>query len=61
MNLNQTVIYPAIFSPEHDKSTINVTFPDVPEAITFGKTKQQALIESQSALGLALYRYKRAS
>lgn len=52
------VVYPAIFSPEHDESTINVSFPDVPEALTFGKNVSQAIFNAQEALGLALYDYK---
>lgn len=53
MEKAQIIVYPAIFSPENN--TYNVTFPDVPEAITFGENITEAVIMAQSALGLALY------
>ncbi len=37
MSKKRIVIYPAIFNPEPDGSAINVTFPDIPEAITYGR------------------------
>ena len=53
MKKAQIIVYPAIFSPENN--TYNVTFPDVPEAITFGENITEAVIMAQSALGLAVY------
>lgn len=53
MSNKQMVIYPAIFSPEGEN--YNVTFPDVPEAITFGEGIDEAVEMAQSALGLAIY------
>ena len=53
MEKAQIIVYPAIFSPENN--TYNVTFPDVPEAVTFGENITEAVIMAQSALGLALY------
>jgi len=53
MEKAQTIVYPAIFSPENN--TYNVTFPDIAEAITFGEDIPEAVIMAQSALGLALY------
>ena len=53
MEKAQIIVYPAIFSPENN--TYNVTFPDVPEAITLGENITEAVIMAQSALGLALY------
>ncbi|MDT2613170.1 type II toxin-antitoxin system HicB family antitoxin [Enterococcus dongliensis] len=47
------IMYPAIFSPEGEY--YNVTFPDVPEAITFGQGIDEAVEMAQSVLGLALY------
>lgn len=47
------VIYPAVFSPENN--FYNVTFPDVPEAITFGDGIDEAVSMAQEALGLAIY------
>ncbi|QHB52722.1 type II toxin-antitoxin system HicB family antitoxin [Lentilactobacillus hilgardii] len=54
MKKNNIVIYPAIFGPEPDGSAINVTFPDVPEAITYGRTEEEAVYSANEALGLAL-------
>jgi len=47
--------YPVILTPDGD--TFLVTFPDVPEAITFGHTKQEALAMAVDALetGLSFY------
>ncbi|MGG5369349.1 type II toxin-antitoxin system HicB family antitoxin [Enterococcus sp. AZ196] len=53
MSNKHLVIYPAIFRPEGEN--YNVTFPDVPEAITFGKGIDEAVEMAQSALGLAIY------
>lgn len=53
MRNKHMAIYPAIFSPEGEM--YNVTFPDVPEAITFGEGIDEAVELAQSALGLALY------
>ncbi len=53
MEKAQIIVYPAIFSPENN--TYNVTFPVVAEAITFGEDIPEAVIMTQSALGLALY------
>lgn len=53
MNNKNLVIYPAIFSPEW--KNYNVTFPDIPEAITFGIGIDEAVEMAQSALGLAIY------
>lgn len=53
MTNKHLVIYPAIFSPEGEN--YNVTFPDVPEAITFGESIDESVEMAQSALGLALY------
>lgn len=46
------VIYPAVFDP--DVGGINVTFPDVPEAITFGKNDNDAAYYANDVLGLVL-------
>lgn len=53
MSNKNLVIYPAVFSPEG--KFYNVTFPDVPEAITFGEGIDEAVRMAQDALGLALY------
>ncbi|MBK8508954.1 MAG: type II toxin-antitoxin system HicB family antitoxin [Candidatus Competibacteraceae bacterium] len=48
--------YPAILTPD-DNGTVLVTFPDVPEALTFGDTEDDALRQAVDALetGLSFY------
>ncbi|QEA53161.1 type II toxin-antitoxin system HicB family antitoxin [Loigolactobacillus coryniformis] len=48
------VIYPAILTSD-EGNTIDVTFPDVPAAITFGNSFKEAVVMGAEALGLALY------
>ena len=48
--------YPAILTPE-DNGTVLVTFPDVPEAITFGADDDEALLQAVDALETALSLY----
>ena len=48
--------YPVILTPENN-ATITVTFPDVPEAITFGKDRANALRHAADALETALSIY----
>ena len=43
--------YPVILTP--DDNTILVTFPDVPEAVTYGDTKEEALDRARDALRTA--------
>lgn len=50
----QIVTYPAIFSSEKSSAAINVRFPDVPDAITFGMNEAEARSYASEALGLAL-------
>ena len=47
--------YPVILTP--DDGTVLVTFPDVPEAITFGADEDEALLQAVDALetGLSFY------
>lgn len=47
--------YPVILSP--DEGTVLVTFPDVPEAITFGADEEEALLYAVDALETALSFY----
>jgi antitoxin HicB len=47
--------YPVILTP--DEGTILVTFPDVPEAITFGADEDEALLQAIDALESALSFY----
>ena len=47
--------YPVVLTP--DDGTVLVTFPDVPEAITFGADKDEALLYAVDALETALSIY----
>jgi len=47
--------YPVILTP--DDGTVLVTFPDVPEAITFGANQDEALYHAVDALETALSFY----
>jgi antitoxin HicB len=47
--------YPVILIP--DDGTVLVTFPDVPEAITFGASEAEALLQAVDALESALSFY----
>lgn len=53
MMKRKLLVYPAIFTAEGD--SYNVVFPDIPEAITFGNSFEEALEMAQDAMGLALY------
>ena len=47
--------FPVILTPDGD--TVLVTFPDVPEAITFGADEDEALLQAVDALETALSIY----
>jgi antitoxin HicB len=47
--------YPVTLAP--DEGTVLVTFPDVPEAITFGADEDEALLQAVDALETALSFY----
>jgi antitoxin HicB len=47
--------YPVTLTPDGD--TVLVTFPDVPEAITFGMNEDEALMQAVDALETALSFY----
>ncbi|MDP2430863.1 MAG: type II toxin-antitoxin system HicB family antitoxin [Pseudomonadota bacterium] len=47
--------YPVTLTP--DEGTVLVTFPDVPEAITFGADEDEALLQAVDALESALSFY----
>lgn len=48
--------YPVTLTPD-DNGTLLVTFADVPEAITFGHNKDEALLQAVEALELGLSCY----
>jgi antitoxin HicB len=52
----QTFVYRAKFEPGERRGIV-VSFPDVPEAITQGRTPADALAQAEDALGLALLSY----
>ena len=48
--------YPVVLTTD-DNTTILVTFPDIPEAITFGEDRDEALMRAEDALETALEMY----
>ncbi len=48
--------YPVILTPD-DNDTFLVTFPDIPEAVTFGETEAEALVYALDALETILEAY----
>jgi antitoxin HicB len=53
----KTFEYAAEFEPGEKLGMIIVTFPDVPEAITEGSSKHDAMRQASDALGVALLSY----
>lgn len=54
--MSKIVAYPAVLDDrENDPGVYTVTFPDVPAAITDGKTLAEALTNGAEVLGLVLY------
>lgn len=51
------VAYAARFEREDDGSAINVSFRDLPEALTFGRTEDEAVEMAQDVLASALSYY----
>ena len=45
----RTMDYPVLLTPD-DNNTIRVSFPDFPEAHTFGDTTDEALVRAKDAL-----------
>ena len=52
---SEIMLYPANLINDDDK--IFVTFDDIPEAVTFGKNRKEALIHAKDALDTALSFY----
>lgn len=48
-------VYPVALDPEPDGSAINVSFPDVPEALTWGDDEAEALSQAEDCLVTALH------
>jgi len=49
--------FPVILTADEEDGGFVVTFPDIPEAITQGETREEALEMAKEALGLALEFY----
>ena len=50
-------IYPCNLTPDEEDGGFNVTFPDVPEALTCGDDRSEALEMAEDALVVALCSY----
>jgi antitoxin HicB len=48
-------VYPAQLNPEPDGSAVNLRFPDVPGALTWGDDQAEALALAEDCLVTALY------
>lgn len=57
--MTKSFVYPAMIEPGDDGTTLVVSFPSVPEAITEGDTRAEAMANAVEALGLALLTYPR--
>lgn len=51
------VAYAAKFDPEEDGGAINVTFRDIPEAVTYGADEREAVEMAEDVLASALSYY----
>ena len=49
--------YPCVLTPDEEDGGFNVTFPDVPEALTCGDDRAEALEMAEDALVVALCAY----
>lgn len=49
--------YPCVLAPEADGGGFSVSFPDVPEALTCGEGRAEALTMAEDALAAALSAY----
>jgi antitoxin HicB len=52
--------YPVVLDPEPDRSAVNVSFPDVPEGLTWGDDEAEAVALAQDCLVTALRCYVEA-
>ena len=59
MTSEMQYVYPCVLTPE-DEGGFFVSFPDVPEALTGGDDRAEALEMAQDALGAALGMYVEA-
>lgn len=56
MKKNKAVIYPALITPD-EGNTFDVEFVDVPDALSFGNSTDEAVLRGKDALRLALTDY----
>lgn len=54
MAKNKFVTYPALITPD-ENNTFDIEFVDVPEALSFGNSINDAALHGQEALSLGLY------
>lgn len=52
------VVYPAVFDNEDNDGYYTVTFPDIPDTVTDGKTLEESFLNAHVAIEVALYDYK---
>lgn len=52
------VSYPAIFNNQNNDGYYTVTFPDIPDTISQGKTLEEAIHEAPDAIAVALPDYE---
>jgi antitoxin HicB len=55
MSAQMRYVYPADLHPEPDGSAVNLRFPDVPGALTWGDDEPEALALAEDCLVTALY------
>ncbi|KIO93765.1 hypothetical protein ADT67_12550 [Levilactobacillus brevis] len=53
----ELLVYPAVFDNEENNGYYTVSFPDVPNTVTQGKTLEEAFTNTGDALGVALLDY----
>ena len=53
-------VYPVALEPEPDGSAVNLSFPDVPGALSWGDDEAEALSLAEDCLVAALYGYVRS-
>ena len=60
MTIPTRYVYPVELEPEPDGSAVNLSFPDVPGALSWGDDEAEALSLAEDCLVTALYGYVRS-
>jgi antitoxin HicB len=60
MTIPTRYVYPVELEPEPDGSAVNLSFPDVPGALSWGDNEAEALSLAEDCLVTALYGYVRS-